>query len=714
MQHLLDTYERMRELEGGNEGVSPNMVRQLREAIGLLRDGPRGPPGDSDGLHLLGSDSQDATQLQLVALHQQLLHIETAIHSNLQSTFRLKLARDRRRLLGGAAETGTEGEAPLGAFRAKLEQLGYAAIAQRYLCEEALAEPAADAAIEPLQQSRAVTQERDPIDTDGIFEDRPLEISSEPVTIDRAVLLEDEATMEQIMDDLEWILPNCSISGPEAAFFGSSEDVNGPAQASRISSLLSLFGFGTSAIMQARELPSCDDLASEPWVSEHARQTETVLMQHDVFHNLSLLLRQIIFTLGEMHDESAEFALTKAGIEQDIAQLLCPGLPMAAPEPQARQALSGYCPMAGAQPQEPDSASRLLDSAAGVLGRVRNSISFTLPGWSRSAAEADDGAIADAEPQEPDTASGLLDSATDVAGRMRNSVSLTLPGWSRSAAEAEDAVAIVAEAGGTAGGSHENTVVAVRRPCQLRSSSEPFAWPLCSALDRNSSTVQTIACTSAIFLAAVVNYARQGTHHVADHGISSSHCVVDCLIDLVTPADYFRLHSILKRANGHVHHSLKATNSYAETRTETACRFVTESVVEPLVGGLLIRGGIRAACVAGDIVWCAAQSGTGAVRKLTGEEFEVAEESPSDSVAEAEQEGAKGGGEDGGSVPFDHCCVCLERAAQGQLCVWNPCGHTICKECGDSVVARAVAAHRSPACPTCRRTCLGLIRIFPS
>lgn len=601
MQCLLDIYERMRELEGGHEGVSPKMARQLREAIRFLRDGTFVPPGNSDELRPPDSDAQDATQLQLVALYRHLLHIETAIHSNLQKAFSQKLARDRRKLLIGTEETGAGDE--LSEFKAKLEQLGYSDIVHRYLVEVP-ADPSTDAEVDPLQDSFTVAQEGNPSDIDGGSGGNSHDIPPGAGRIDRAVLLEDEARIEHMMDDLERILPNCSTSSQETALLGLNEGASSRAEPSRRYSWTYLFGFGTSATIPTGELASSGNLACKPGMSEVARQTETALIQLDVFRGMSRLLRQIILTLGEMHDESAEFALTKADIEQ-----------------------------------------------------------------------------------------------------------------------AEDAVG-TAIAGGTAGGSHENAVVAVRRPCQVQSSSEPFAWPLCSALDRNCSTVQTFASTSAIFLAAVVNCARQGAHHVTHHGISTSHCAVDCLIDLLAPADYSRLHSILKQVNGHVHDSLKATNSFAEVRTETACRFVTESVV----GGVLIHGGLRVACVAGDVVWFAAQSGTGAVRKLTGEPVEAAEELKVDEVsdlnvrsketlvepvAEAEQEGAESSGE-GRGMPLDYCCVCLDRADHGQLCAWNPCGHTICKECGDAIVARAVVASQSPACPTCRRACFGLIRIFPS
>merc|ERR1712217_378182 len=115
--------------------------------------------------------------------------------------------------------------------------------------------------------------------------------------------------------------------------------------------------------------------------------------------------------------------------------------------------------------------------------------------------------------------------------------------------------------------------------------------------------------------------------------------------------------------------------------------------------------------VTGDVVWFAAQSGTGAVMKLTGQPLEAAEElkasdlnvwskeTPIEPVPEAQQEGAESSGEDRG-MPLDYCCVCLDRADHGQLCAWNPCGHTICKECGDGIVARAIVSSNSPACPT--------------
>lgn len=252
------------------------------------------------------------------------------------------------------------------------------------------------------------------------------------------------------------------------------------------------------------------------------------------------------------------------------------------------------------------------------------------------------------------------------------------------------------------------------------------SWSLVAAFDRNQSIMSTAASFSVIFLSTILHYLRCSAHGAALASISGSHCVTDCAIHAV-PIPYDEsLKPCLLRLN-HVCHQdmLKAGVDHAKEQSESLCRLVVESGA----GAMLIYGGLKVGCYLGDTVWSGLKIGSRELKKLAissglggagnsggilaiaDGSTESSEEEREDAKLEPDSPGSSAASslEPGTIESLIRCPVCLETNPH-KLCVWLPCGHSICESCGTDMIGRA--GLQRPKCQHCRLPCKELKRIF--
>lgn len=628
--------------------MSFKMANELQEAIAICKS-------EEQGYHA-----------QLTLLYQQLLDMEKTIHCNMQNSLLDKLNREKEKLAEKFdADTLTR-------FKHRLAQAGFEGLVERYLdgvsvaytgLEGELREPV-DVVTGDNESGDETNQMEDNHFNANVADGTPISVSGAATTVNQhsalcidvscEILQQDEEDSQQVMDMLEKLaLHDCSLDSRSRSRSGSSSmDTLGLAVDLDNRSRSSSFGFIEWAFFgnSQKEEEKVKLAKIEPNQEQLLEARHRALIDLDVFRDITQVLKQIVFTHVQLLQANLEFEKVQADIEKDIHTI--------------QTHASGS---SGDAAGDAAGASEDREVSAGLLAASDES-SSSVPSFS---------------------------TRLQTKNRQRPG-NLSKSGAGLGSSTGEDA--------------------------------EKESWPLVAAFDRNQSTINTVASTSAILLSATLYYLRCGVHRTAHVGISGSHCVTDCAIHMLPLPQGFdeSLKPCLLRLSHLWHqHMLKAGVDQANEKSESLCRLVFESGASTLV----IYGGVKIGCYLGDTVWTGMKMGSRGLKKLASSrpdgggtdgmaasQDESIEESEGENVDEEMEPCASGssGASPHGPDTIDsvgRCPVCMETDLDN-LCVWLPCGHCICHDCGTHMIDRA-GPHRLK-CHHCRQPCKELKRIFLS